>query len=93
MKKKARKGAGGNMKKIRRVTSAAIALCAGLAITSCKKMTDDTVKLTIWVSEADKPFATSVAEEFKAKHPEKQYRITIDIQGENDVVTLVLNDV
>ena len=81
------------MKKIRRIMSMTIALCAGIAITGCKKMTDDTVKLTIWVSEADKPFATSVAEEFKAKNPDKNYRITIDIQGENDVVTRVLNDV
>ncbi len=53
----------------------------------------DVVKLTVWVSEADKPLATSVAEAFKKQNPEKNYEIVIDIQGENDVATRVLNDV
>lgn len=81
------------MKKSRKITCGVLAFCATFGVAGCKRMTDDTIKLTVWVSEADKPFATSVAEEFKAKHPEKNYQITIDIQGENDVVTRVLNDV
>lgn len=60
---------------------------------SCNGSMDGAVKLTVWVSEADKAFATSVADEFKAKHPEKNYQIVIDVQGENDVATRVLNDV
>ena len=75
------------------------AVCMGLLLTtltfavSCKGNMDDTIKLTVWVSESDKAFATSVADEFKAKHPDKNYQIVIDVQGENDVATRILNDV
>ena len=76
------------------------ALCAVLAVSSlltavgCKnEMNDGSIKLTVWVSEADKAFATEVAKEFKAKNPDKKYNIVIDIQGENDVATRILNDV
>ena len=54
---------------------------------------DDGIKLTVWVSEADRDFATQVANEFKASRPDKKYNIVIDIQGENDVSTRVLKDV
>ena len=54
---------------------------------------DDSVKLTIWVSEADKAFAGKVVEDFKAKYPDKNYQFVIDVQGENDVATRILNDV
>ena len=77
------------MKKAIKLTCGVLALCAALSVVGCKKNTDDTVKLTVWVSEADRSFANSVAEEFKAKNPSKKYQITIDIQGENDVVTRV----
>ena len=76
-----------------KVICGVLALSSALGVTACKGMRDESIKLTVWVSEADKAFATSVAEEFKAKHPEKQYNIVIDIQGENDVATRVLNDV
>ena len=56
-------------------------------------MDDGSVKLTVWVSEADKPFATEVAEEFKKANPDKNYTFTIDIQGENETATRVLKDV
>ncbi len=59
----------------------------------CMGMGDGAVKLTVWVSEADKAFATQVANDFKAAHPDKNYNIVIDIQGENDVATRVLKDV
>ena len=59
----------------------------------CMGMNDGSIKLTVWVSEADKAFATQVAEEFKKAHPDKTYNIVIDIQGENDVATRVLKDV
>ncbi len=66
-----------------------------IGLTACKnkETTDGTIKLTVWVSEADKAFATSVANDFKAKHPDKKYDIVIDIQGENDAATRILNDV
>ena len=70
-----------------------LAVCSVFSLASCKGNSDGAIKLTVWVSEADKAFATSVAEEFKAKNPDKQYNIVIDIQGENDVATRVLNDV
>lgn len=74
--------------------------CGGLALliafgfAGCtRNKGQDVVKLTIWVSEADKPFASQVVEEFKKKNPDKEYQFVIDIQGENDVATRVLNDV
>ncbi len=69
-----------------------LAFCSAFGFVGCMK-TDDAIKLTVWVSEADKPFATQVAEAFKAKYPDKKYEISIDIQGENDAATRVLNDV
>ena len=78
-----------------------IGLCLALAtlgVVGCKNKEDNgagtsSIKLTVWVSEGDKPFATEVVKAFKAKNPEKNYNIVIDIQGENDVATRVLNDV
>ena len=81
------------MKKIWKTTLTALLCGTATFAVGCKKEGKDTVKLTVWVSEADKRFASSVAEEFKAKHPDKNYQIVIDIQGENDVATRVLNDV
>lgn len=84
------------MKKSIKAVCGSMALIAALGAAtgcSCNGSMDGAVKLTIWVSEADKAFATSVADEFKAKHPDKNYQIVIDIQGENDVATRVLNDV
>ena len=72
----------------------AVITACGLVGCGCGGMKDDgAVKLTIWVSEADKAFTSQVVEEFKAKNPDKDYQITIDIQGENDVATRILNDV
>ncbi|MBE7080273.1 MAG: extracellular solute-binding protein [Clostridiales bacterium] len=71
-----------------------LALVSAFGFTGCKVGGNSgAIKLTVWVSEADKAFATSVAEAFKTQHPDKQYDIVIDIQGENDVATRVLNDV
>lgn len=86
------------MKKRVKAVCGALAICAAFSAVGC---TDgcmnggdaNAIKLTVWVSEGDKAFATSVAEEFKAKNPDKSYNIVIDIQGENDVATRVLNDV
>ena len=82
------------MKKTNKILCGALALCSAFGVVGCKmKGGDDSIKLTIWVSEADRDFARTVAEEFKAKNPAKNYNIVIDIQGENDVATRVLNDV
>ena len=71
-----------------------MALVAAFGVVGCKKKTgDDGIKLTVWVSEADRNFASSVVEEFKKKNSDKEYQFVIDIQGENDVATRVLNDV
>ncbi len=58
----------------------------------CRGMGGDS-KITVWVSEADKAFATQVVKDFKAANPDFKYDIVIDIQGENDVATRVLKDV
>ena len=74
----------------------ALSMCGVLCGTACNcqgEQPNGAIKLTIWVSEADKGFATSVAQEFQAKNPEKKYQFVIDVQGENDVATRVLNDV
>lgn len=84
------------MRKTGKAISGFITLCFALSAAgcSCMGMEDpNAVKLTVWVSEADRAFATQVANDFKAANPEKKYTIVIDIQGENDVATRVLNDV
>ncbi len=82
------------MKKSVKAACGALAFLSAFGVVACgKKQSEDTIKLTIWVSEADKDFATSVIEAFKAKNPDKNYQFVIDMQGENDVVTRVLNDV
>ncbi len=83
------------MKKSIKGICGALALCTAFGVTACKMggTMDGKTKLTVWVSEADRAFATEVANEFKAKNPDKNYDIVIDIQGENDVATRVLNDV
>ena len=70
-----------------------LAFCTAFGFVGCKKAETGEIKLTVWVSEADREFALEVAEEFQEKHPDKKYRFVIDIQGENDVATRVLNDV
>ncbi len=82
------------MKKTVRTVCGLLSLLTAFAVAGCKGgKEEDSIKLTIWVSEADKPFASSVAEAFKAKNPDKNYQFVIDIQGEGDVATRVLNDV
>ncbi len=80
------------MKKTGRMICGALALTALCGMVGCNQG-DGAIKLTVWVSEADRTFATQVANDFKAKNPDKNYNIVIDIQGENDVATRVLNDV
>ena len=81
------------MKKTIKAVCGGLALCATLCGVACKGKDTGAIKLTVWVSEADRAFATAVADAFKAKHPDKNYDIVIDIQGENDVATRILNDV
>ena len=83
------------MKKRTKILACALTAfsAVGFVGCSCGGMGDDAIKLTVWVSEADKAFATQVANDFKAAHPDKKYNIVIDIQGENDVSTRVLKDV
>ena len=84
------------MKKSLKVFSVAMAIGAIGAFASCGSCggaDDGSIKLTVWVSEADKPFAQEVVKDFKATNPDKKYAFTIDVQGENDVATRVLKDV
>ncbi len=84
------------MKKSRKVICSALSILCALGFASCSCGGDapsGAIKLTVWVSEADKSFAESVVAEFKAKNPDKNYQFVIDIQGENDVATRILNDV
>ncbi len=82
------------MKKRIKITCGVLASLSAFGLVGCKSGEDaGAIKLTVWVSEADKPFAESVVTAFKAKNPDKNYQFTIDIQGENDVATRVLKDV
>ena len=81
------------MKKVKYIVFGTMLAGVALSAYGCKNRGDNTVRLVVWVSEADRPFATFVAEEFKSQHPNENYEIVIDIQGENDVATRVLNDV
>ncbi|MBO5240746.1 MAG: extracellular solute-binding protein [Clostridia bacterium] len=84
------------MKKTVKAACGLLALCSALSASGCSCMgagDPNAIKLTVWVSEADRAFATQVANDFKAANPDKKYNIVIDIQGENDVATRVLNDV
>lgn len=82
------------MKKSVKMFCGLLALSTLIGAVGCKGgMDNSAIKITVWVSEADKAFATKVAEDFKAKNPDKNYQFVIDIQGENDVATRVLNDV
>ena len=82
------------MKRKTKVICAMLAAVSVCGVVSCKKQENNgAIKLTVWVSEADKAFTSQVVEEFKAKYPDKDYQIVIDIQGENDVATRILNDV
>lgn len=82
------------MKRKIKIVWALTAFCSVMPVVACKKAeTADTVKLTVWVSESDRTFAGKVVEEFKKAHPDKNYQFVIDVQGENDVATRILNDV
>ncbi len=82
------------MKRRVKRTCGILALLSAFSLVGCKmKGETDAIKLTVWVSEADKPFAESVVAAFKAKNPDKNYQFIIDVQGENDVATRVLKDV
>ena len=81
------------MKKKAKILCSVLALITACGFVGCKMNDENSVKLTIWVSEADRAFAGQVVEEFKAKNPDKNYQFVIDIQGENDVATRILNDV
>ena len=81
------------MKKITKAVCLTLALCGAFASVGCMNENDGAIKLTVWASEGDREFVNEVVNDFKAKNPDKQYNIVIDIQGENDVATRVLNDV
>ncbi len=82
------------MKRSVKTTGALLGFLSAFVAVGCGGGDDaEAIKLTVWVSEADKSFAESVVSSFKQKNPEKNYQFTIDIQGENDVATRVLKDV
>ncbi len=81
------------MKKATKLICTLLSLTALCGAVGCSGGDDGAVKITVWVSEADRAFAGQVVEEFKANNPDKNYQFVIDIQGENDVATRILNDV
>ena len=81
---------------MKKIAYGVLALCSAFATfgaVGCKRKGGGGTVITVWVSEADRAFASQVADDFKSLHPDKDYRIVIDIQGENDIATRILNDV
>ena len=82
------------MNKKIKIGCAALASLAAVSMVGCMGGGNpNAIALTIWVSEADRTFAGEVVEAFKQANPDKEYNFTIDVQGENDVATRILNDV
>lgn len=82
------------MNKKIKIGCAALASLAAVSMVGCMGGGNpNAIALTIWVSEADRTFASEVVEAFKQANPDKEYNFTIDVQGENDVATRILNDV
>lgn len=81
------------MKGLKKATGFLLAIGAVLAASGCRMGDDGAIKLTVWVSEADMPFARQVAEDFKKANPDKRYNFVFDVQGENEAATRILNDV
>ncbi len=82
------------MKKITKIICGILSICTVFAFIGCKKTENmETVKLTIWVPESDKTFAAIVAKDFEKENPDKTYAFNIDVQGENELATRLLNDV
>ena len=81
------------MKNRKRIACGAVAVMSVLSFVGCTSADKGGTVITVWVSESDRAFALQVAEDFKALHPDKDYRFVVDIQGENDIATRILNDV
>ena len=82
------------MNKKIKIGCAALASLAAASMVGCMGGGNpNAIALTIWVSEADRTFASEVVEAFKQANPDKEYNFTIDVQGENDAATRILNDV
>ena len=50
------------MKKTAKALCGALALCTALGVAGCMKKEDGSIRLTVWGSEADRPFAREVAD-------------------------------
>lgn len=82
------------MKKYTKVICGIASFCTAFAFVGCKENSGgEDIKLTIWVSESDKTFAALVAKDFERANPDKKYSFAIDVQGENELATRLLNDV
>ena len=82
------------MKKSAKIVCGIAAVCLSVSFVGCKGGgTGEAIKLTIWVSESDKPLAVRIAQEFEKANPDKTYAFDIDVQGENELATRLLNDV
>lgn len=81
------------MNKTKKMACILAAVSSATLAVSCMRDMDDGNKITVWISEGDRALTMQIAEEFKAKYPDKNYKIVVDIQGINDVATRVLNDV
>ncbi len=53
----------------------------------------ETINLRLWGSQDDKAMLTSLVEDFKKKHTDKKWNITISVVGEDDAQKEVLKDV
>ena len=80
-------------KKISMALAVLLATGIGVGCNGKQDTTANEIRLTVWVSESDQAFASSVVKQFERENPDKKYLFSIDVQGENELATRLLNDV
>jgi len=53
---------------------------------------EDNIKLLVWAADKAIDVTKTLCDEFKAKYPDKNIEITVQVQGEGDAAAQVLND-
>ena len=86
---------------MKKILALVLALVMVLAFTACgegstgsntPEITDEVVKLTVWVGDNYANVTQQMVESFKAQYPEQKFDITIGIESESTCKDTVLND-
>ena len=81
---------------MRRWTAMMCAVLLLLLLSGCQHDTGssgrETVTLKVWGAQEDQALLQKMIDSFRAANPDKTYRITLGVVGENDAKTRVLDD-